>query len=192
MTKSERTKQFIIEQSAEVINKKGVAGTSITDLMEVTRLAKGGIYGNFDNKDEICLAAFHYLSGRIGKGLDQAIAGDASARQKLYALLDYYEGLALSDKGGCPLLNFGMEADDTNPAMRHSVAKAVKNSQARISSVIEQGIKAGEFKKNLDASLTALRMFTMIEGAIFTSRVSKSDGPMKNIVQMLKKEIKSF
>ena len=43
MTKSERTRQFIIEQSAAIINKKGVAGTAISDLMEATKLAKRGI-----------------------------------------------------------------------------------------------------------------------------------------------------
>ena len=33
MTKSEKTRRFIIEQSAVIFNKKGIAGTSITDLM---------------------------------------------------------------------------------------------------------------------------------------------------------------
>ena len=50
MTKSEKTRRFIIEQSAAIFNKKGIAGTSISDLMESTKLAKGGIYGNFDER----------------------------------------------------------------------------------------------------------------------------------------------
>ena len=57
-TKAERTRQFIIEASAPIINKKGVAGTSLTDIMEATKLAKGGIYGNFENKEEICKEIF--------------------------------------------------------------------------------------------------------------------------------------
>ncbi len=190
MTKSERTRQFIIEQSAAIINKKGVAGTAISDLMEATKLAKGGIYGNFENKDEICVEAFDYLTGIVARGLDSAIANKQTAHEKLFALLDYYnDNLASGEAGGCPLLNFGTEADDTNPELKQRVAKGIKRSQQRMMKLIEEGQAAGEFNKRTDASLFALKMFTMIEGAIFASRVTGSKALMKSIVDMLKKEI---
>lgn len=193
MSKSERTKQFIIEQSAAIINKKGVSGTSISDLMEATKLAKGGIYGNFESKEEICLEAFHYLSGSIGRGLDNAIAGKPTAKEKLFALLDHYLArIATSEMGGCPLLNFGLEADDTNPQIRQEVAKAIKRSQQRIFKVLEEGKANGEFGRKIDSSLIALKMFTMIEGAIFTARVTGNTTTMKTIVDVLKNEIDSF
>ena len=193
MSKSERTRQFIIEQSAGVINKRGVSGTSISDLMEVTKLAKGGIYGNFESKEEICLEAFNYLAGSVGKGLDNAMAGKTTAKEKLFALLDHYQQrVVTSDIGGCPLLNFGVEADDTNPAIRQHVAKAIKRSQQRIEKVVEQGKSDGEFNKKVDAPLFALKMFAMIEGAMFTSRVMGNQVPMKTIVDLLKNEMESF
>jgi TetR/AcrR family transcriptional repressor of nem operon len=58
MTKAEKTKAFIIERSAPLFNSKGYSGTSMNDLMEITGLTKGSIYGNFENKDEVALAAF--------------------------------------------------------------------------------------------------------------------------------------
>ncbi len=190
MTKSERTRQFIIEQSAAIINKKGVAGTAISDLMEATKLAKGGIYGNFENKEEICVEAFDYLTGMVARGLDSAIANKQTAREKLFALLDYYhDNLASSETGGCPLLNFGTEADDTNPELKQRVAKGIKRSQQRMLKLIEEGQAAGDFSKRTDASLFALKMFTMIEGAIFASRVTNNKALMKSVVDMLKKEI---
>ncbi|RZK05397.1 MAG: TetR/AcrR family transcriptional regulator, partial [Flavobacterium sp.] len=45
MSKSEQTKQFIIEKAAPIFNKKGFAGTSMNDILEATGLAKGGVYG---------------------------------------------------------------------------------------------------------------------------------------------------
>ncbi len=193
MTKSEKTRQFIIEQSATIINRKGVAGTSISDLMEATKLAKGGIYGNFESKEEICVEAFDYLTGKVASGLNNVISQQTTAREKLFALLDYYrDRLATSDTGGCPLLNFGTEADDTNPDLKQRVAKAIKASQQRMTRLVEEGQAHGEFNKNIDAGLFAVKMFTMIEGAIFTSRVTNSKAPMKTIVDVLKKEIDSF
>ena len=190
MTKSEKTRRFIIEQSAVIFNKKGIAGTSISDLMESTKLAKGGIYGNFNNKEEIIVEVFDYLTDLVASGLDKAAAGKATAREKLFAILDYYnDSLASSEMGGCPLLNFGTEADDTNPDLRQRVAKTIKKSRQRISKVVEEGQAAGEFDKGTDAGIFAIKMFTMIEGGIFASRVTNNKGLMKTIVDVLKKEI---
>jgi TetR/AcrR family transcriptional repressor of nem operon len=47
MSKGENTRQFIIEKAALIMNQKGIAGTSISDIMEATKLAKGGIYRRF-------------------------------------------------------------------------------------------------------------------------------------------------
>ena len=190
MKKSEKTRRFIIEKSAAIFNKKGVAGTSITDLMEATKLAKGGIYGNFNSKEEICVEVFEYLTGIVSSGLDNATAGKETSREKLFAILDYYQdNLATSDAGGCPMLNFGTEADDTNPDLKQLVAKAIKKSQLRMARANEDGQASGEFKKRTDASLFAVKMFSMIEGAMFASRVTGNKGLMKTVVDVLKKEI---
>ena len=190
MTKSEKTRRFIIEQSAVIFNKKGIAGTSISDLMESTKLAKGGIYGNFNSKEEIWIEVFDYLTSMVSSALDRAAAGKTTAREKLFAILDYYhDNLATNEMGGCPMLNFGTEADDTNPDLRQRVAKTIKKSQQRIARVIEEGQAAGEFNKQTDASIFAIKMFTMIEGAIFASRVTSNKALMKTIVEVLKKEI---
>ena len=192
MSKSERTKQFIIEQSAPIINKKGVAGTSITDLMEATQLAKGGIYGNFESKEAISVEVLNYLVTRVGKGLDQAISTKTTAKDKLFAILDYHQSMVTSPMGGCPLLNFGTEADDTNPIIKQRVVKAIKSAQQRIHNVIEDGKKSGEFKSSVNASTFSLKMFAMIEGAIFTSRVTNNPAAMKTIIDLLKNEIQSM
>ena len=58
MSKAERTKNFIIEKTAPLFNMKGYSGTSMSDITAATGLTKGSIYGNFENKDEVAIAAF--------------------------------------------------------------------------------------------------------------------------------------
>ena len=65
MSKAEETKAFIIEKIAPVFNKKGYAGTSLSDMTEATGLTKGSIYGNFSNKDEVALAAFDHNFSKV-------------------------------------------------------------------------------------------------------------------------------
>jgi TetR/AcrR family transcriptional repressor of nem operon len=192
MTKGEKTRQMIIEKAAPIFNRKGMAGTSISDIMEVTKLAKGGIYRNFENKDEICLESFNFLCSSLSAGINEVVKGKLTAKDKLFALLDYYrDKLALSDTG-CPLLNFGTEADDTNPVIKKRVAEKIKAFQDRICNLVKMGIDEGEFQPDLDAGAFAIRMFTFLEGAIWISKVFNNNQQAKMITDMLKNEIEGF
>jgi AcrR family transcriptional regulator len=190
MTKAERTRQLIIEKAALIINRKGMAGTSISDIMEATKLAKGGVYGNFESKEEICAEAFDYLLSIVGNTIRASLSDKTSAKEQLLGLLDYYKTAPLrEDHYGCPLLNFGTEADDTNPLIKEKVSKAISESQARITKIVRKGIEAGEFRPEFDATLFAVKAFTMIEGAVLVCRVQGNNRQMRIITDILRKEI---
>ncbi len=167
-----------------------MAGTAISDIMEATKLAKGGVYGNFENKDEICLEAFNYLAKSLGKSIDLSIEGETTSKGKLFALLGFYnDRLIKNNTGGCPILNFGTEADDTNPVIKKRVNDAIDKSQKRIANIIKAGIEAGEFKETFDADIFSVKMFAMIEGAVLISRVKGSNEHMELITGILRAEI---
>jgi TetR/AcrR family transcriptional repressor of nem operon len=190
MTKAERTRQFIIEKAAPIFNQKGIAGTSMSDIMEATKLAKGGLYGNFESKEEICLAAFNYLTSSLAAEIGRSMDGQTTAKEKLFALLDFYKNkLFKTNHGGCPILNFGTEADDTNPVIKQRVKEAINNSQSRIANIIREGYQSGEFPETFVAETFAIKMFTMIEGAILISKVQNNNGHMILVTDMLKAEI---
>lgn len=190
MTKAERTRQFIIEQAAPIFNKKGIAGTSMSDIMEATKLAKGGLYGNFESKEEISLEVYKYLSDTLNNEIVKSMEGQTSAKGKLFALLKFYEKRLFKDNnGGCPILNFGTEADDTNPLIKQKVNESINRFQGRIATIIKDGYETGEFPKAFDADMFAVKMFTMIEGAILISKVQNSDKHMHMVIGMLKAEI---
>jgi TetR/AcrR family transcriptional repressor of nem operon len=193
MKKGERTREFIIEKAAAILNKKGMAGTAINDIMEATNLTKGGIYRNFESKDEICAAAFHYLSGKLSSRINEAMNAKEGAESKLFALLDFYvESSTLLNGGGCPILNFGTEADDTNPMIKSKVAEAIKSFQNKIYRTISAGIEKNEFKSDIDAEEFSVKMFSMLEGAILTCKVLHDNYQMKMITDLLKREIITF
>src|SRR3978361_1704088 len=90
MGKAERTREYIVEKTAPVFNRKGYAGTSMSDLTEATGLTKGAIYGNFENKDEVALAAFDYNLQRMVQRVRQLQTDDATALGKLNAYINVY------------------------------------------------------------------------------------------------------
>jgi TetR/AcrR family transcriptional repressor of nem operon len=187
MTKAERTKKFIIEKSAPIINKKGMAGTSLQDIMEATKLAKGGIYGNFESKDEIYLESFNYLAGLLATELDDAAQQGKSAKSKFFNLLDAYKG-EKTFQGGCPILNFGVESDDTHPEMKMKVKKAIRRSQERIFNIVFEGLESGELLHTISPERFSIKVFAMIEGAYLCGKVLGTGEQMRIIIEEIKNE----
>jgi len=190
MTKAERTRQFIIEKAAPIFNTQGIAGTSMSDIMEATKLAKGSMYVHFESKEELTYAVVDYNLDSLSAKMTAAVNKHTTAKDKLFAYFDF-----LSDPlnpplvGGCPMLNFGTEADDTNPVIKQKVNKLVQGSAQRLAGLIEQGIANGEFKDNWNAKEFGVKAFAMIEGGSLISRVSGSNDQIKLIINAIKKEI---
>jgi AcrR family transcriptional regulator len=191
MSKAERTKQFIIEKTAPIINKKGMAGTSLSDIMEATKLAKGGIYGNFENKEEICKESFLYLRSQLAGKLDHAVSQGKTAKEKLFNLLAVYE-----DKNnmtdGCPILNFGVEADDTNPFIKEQVKKAILSAQKRFSDIAVSGIENKELSAEINPEKFGTNAFTRIEGAILCRKVFDNNDQMKVVLESIKNDFERY
>lgn len=178
LTKSEKTKLFIIEKSAELFNKKGYAGTSMSDIMQATGLAKGGIYGNFEGKDEIAGLAFDFAHEKVLRELSVCIQQNKSSLDRLFAILDFYKDYTISPtvEGGCPILNLGVEADDSLPFLKKKVKVALQNMLNSLERILHSGINKDEFKTEIDVKGEAEHIFAQIEGAILMAKLM--DDPM--------------
>ena len=116
MAKGEETRQFIIEKAAPIFNTKGIAATSMSDIMEATKLSKGSMYVHFENKEVLACAAVDHNIKMLNTKIQTAISKYKTSKEQLFAYIDFFSNpLQPPVFGGCPLLNFGTEADDTNP-----------------------------------------------------------------------------
>jgi TetR/AcrR family transcriptional regulator, transcriptional repressor for nem operon len=186
--RSEATRQAIIEATAEIFNKKGYAGTSLSDLTEATQLTKGSIYGNFENKEDVALAAFEYNVGLIRAIVLERVEKANSFKDKLavYTTIFTSKENVVFPKGGCPMLNMGTEADDTFEVMRQRVADSLMRWKNSIQSIIELGIEAKEFKADTNAEQIALTMVAITEGAMLLGRVTKNDFNLDTVLESVK------
>lgn len=190
MTKGEATRQFIIERSAPIFNVKGIAATSMSDIMDATKLSKGSLYVHFENKDVLANAAVDYNLQLLGERVHASLSKHKSGYDKLVAFFDTFNKPIHSVvEGGCPMINFGMEADDTNQVVKNKVSQAVNLSQRVISEIIETGIKDGEFKPDWDYKEFSTIAFAMIEGGIVICRVVGNNLKMDVINNYIKKII---
>ena len=174
LSKAERTRQFIVETTSGIFNKKGYAGTSLSDLTEATGLTKGSIYGNFKNKEEVAVAAFEYNSARVRKLIVGQIEKAPTYYEKLMVYAKVYHSFnsASFPDGGCPILNTAVDADDTNPLLKNKAAQVVLRWKKNIEELISAGVVAGEFKTGIDTEKIALSMIALIEGGIMIAKVT--------------------
>ena len=186
-SKTERTKAFIIESTAEIFNKKGYAGTSLSDLTAATGLTKGSIYGNFENKEEVALAVFDYNYSRVSKRVLDLMDKAETFHDKLMVYAKVYKNISRAplNHGGCPIINTAIEADDTNGLLKDRAAKALLKWEKNLTRLIEQGINAGEFKADINIRQTALSIIALIEGGVMISRTTNEPSSMEAVVNMV-------
>jgi len=192
MSKGEETKQMIIERAAPIFNKKGIAATAMSDIMDATKLAKGSLYVHFENKDVLAEAVVNYnlqlLSDKWKREMDRF----THPKDKLFAFVDVYKNpLNPPVAGGCPMMNFGTEADDQFEVIREQVSTKINSVQQSIRKIIEDGIQQGAFRSDWNYKEFATIMFAMMEGGIFISKTTRSMEKMNIVRRTLKQMIEA-
>ncbi len=189
--KSAETKQFIIRTAAPIFNKKGVAGTSISDLTAATGLTKGSIYGNFKSKDDLAVAVYRYNIDNLIRFFAKEMGNAGTCIEKLRVYPRAYRKLykAMTAFGGCPILNTATEADDTHAILCRMAADTILRWKNEIVSLVEDGIAKAEIKPGTDAERLADIMLSLFEGggilAKVTGRKSVLDHCLDQMEQMV-------
>jgi TetR/AcrR family transcriptional repressor of nem operon len=182
--RSERTRQLIIESAAPIFNKKGYAGTSISDLTTATGLTKGSIYGNFRDKNDVAVHAFQHNIDLIFDFFSKELN---AARSVLDKLMAYPRGFRkiypmILSYGGCPILNTAVEADDTHAVMRKMAVDVLVKWKKSIVSLIKKGQSEGIIRSSTDAQNVAEILISLMEGGIVLSKVTGEASYMLNAI----------
>ncbi len=192
-TKAALTSQHIIEISAPIFNKNGYAATSLSDITKATGLTKGAIYGNFKNKEELAFASFKYMVRFLMKPLSDHLAQSDSPIQKLHLISDFYRNYYSFSKqlGGCPVLNIGVDANNSNSILLKKVRDVIQRIQDQLCTIIENGIEANEISTNINPIIYAKRIDTIIQGAIFMTYTMNDEQYMKDTMDLVDKIIET-
>ncbi|MFN6525399.1 TetR/AcrR family transcriptional regulator [Nostoc sp. ChiSLP03a] len=193
MSKGEETKTRILEQAAELFNQQGYAGSSMSDIMRVTGLQKGGIYNHFQSKDDLALQAFDFAIARIKQHTRFTLRSKHHAIERLQAIIEVFSSFAENPpiKGGCPLLNTAVESDDAHPALRQRAQQAMNSWLHLICRIIEKGIKKGEIRPEVSADEIATIIIATLEGGIMISKLYGDSIHIHRVINHLNQYLKT-
>src|SRR5690606_11758617 len=193
-SKSAQTRQYIITQSSPVFNTKGYAGTSLQDIMDVTGLTKGGIYGNFSNKEEIALMVFDYNVSQVIDKVGLMVRKEKNAVDKLNAIIKFYKNYYFSPPvaGGCPMLNLAIEAADTHPGFRLNVVEALGTIKNSIIHCPKRGKEFGQIKEEVDTQQFATIFLAIVQGGIRMARTFQEPKHLNDCMAHLTQLVQSI
>lgn len=191
MSKAEQTRQYIIEKTAPIFNKKGYFATSLSDITTATGLTKGSIYGNFKDKDDLATHVYTYQSKKIAEAVNQQIIQQKTALKKLLSFLDFYKEnfKNIAASGGCPMMNAAVEADDSLSFLTPKVKRSFDLWRQRFILILEEGVASGEFKQHISAENYAIMFMAMIEGGILLSKISGRGKDLAIVLDKMKEMV---
>ena len=179
--------------AAPLFNKKGYAGTSMNEILAATGMAKGGVYGHFESKDQIAAAAFEYSLNKVRGELLKKINQHTLSLEKLYAILAFYRNYTIRPtiEGGCPILNTAIDADDAYPFLKKKAKTALNDMLRGLQQIIDTGVSRQEFKDGINSRRIAEMMFAQIEGGIMMSKVTDDVNLLNSVLDNLRLYIDS-
>jgi TetR/AcrR family transcriptional regulator, transcriptional repressor for nem operon len=184
---------MILHRAAEVFNRKGYFGASMSDIMQATGLEKGGIYNYFDSKDDLALEAFDYAVGLVRQEYQAALKDKRDAIDRLRAIIDVFRGMSygIPVAGGCPVLNTAIESDDTHPVLRDHARRAMDEWCEFVRRTVTKGIERGQIRPEVDAHELASFLIATLEGAIMLTKLFDDPVHMNRAVAYLESYLES-
>jgi TetR/AcrR family transcriptional repressor of nem operon len=187
MRNPDQTRARILAKSGILFNTRGYKATSISDITEATGFTKGAIYRHFKNKAVLEKETLFHLSGLMFEALRGKIKSAPNAIEKLRTIFKFFESYISHPvvKGGCPLMNVAIEADDAHPVLRREAVKVLDILNDSVTNILKNGIKYNQLKKDLDVEYYSTVIIAALEGAIMMSKLRGNNYDIKHVVRHL-------
>jgi TetR/AcrR family transcriptional regulator, transcriptional repressor for nem operon len=167
------SRERIVERAAELFAGRGIAGTSLDEVLAAAKAGKGQFYHYFRGRDELAAAAVGYRCGQVVAGLTQAL-GDVSSLAGLErALAGFMAGFEQAGLPGCPIGTLATEVAGRNEAARMETAAGFDAWERLLAGALERMRQRGELRADASPAALATGLLASIEGGMVLSQARK-------------------
>jgi len=175
-SKGDRTRERVIDAAAALINARGLAGTSVGDIIEATGVKKGNLYFHFGSKEEIGIAVLE----KARREYFDYLANNARGDSPLARLNGVIEAVARFHRktgftGGCIFGNTALETGDSNPRFAAFVRAVFDEWTGLLARLLAGARDAGEIPNTIEPAAFARLIVASLEGGIMMARLSKNE-----------------
>lgn len=175
------TKNHIVACAATLIHERGVAATTVDDILAASGAGKSQFYHYFENKEELVREVLrHNLNSTLAA--QEALLGALSTwkgiKTWLNALADTYDEAGLF--GGCRIGSLAAEMAERDEELRLAIAEAISRWESFLAAGLETMKGRGALRPRADPEALAETTMVAIQGGYLLSTIKKDIRPMRN------------
>lgn len=143
VVKREARRAELVSAAASLFSERGVAKTTVSDIVKVAGVAQGTFYLYFDSKDEVVLAVVERMGEATIDGAAARVEAGQSAVDKLLILRDLLSDVG-SEPGAAELIELMHRPE--NRALHDRFAEDLTpRFVPLVEEIVEQGVAEGVF-----------------------------------------------
>ncbi|MDV6013778.1 TetR/AcrR family transcriptional regulator [Haloechinothrix sp. LS1_15] len=173
----------MVNGAIQVFRERGVAGTSLTDIVERTGAPRGSVYHYFpDGKAQLAEHATDH-AGRIMSAMISSVLSAAEPAEALDEIVSFFRE-SLIDSGydaGCPVAAGALAAHESEGA-REAAGEAFSSWESTIATALwQRGLSKSR------AEVVATMVISAIEGALIVAKAQRSPRPLDRVADELRR-----
>ncbi|GAA0871778.1 TetR/AcrR family transcriptional regulator [Gangjinia marincola] len=159
-------KEDILDKVTKLFWLKGFNGTSMQDLVEVTRLNRSSIYNTFGSKEELYQAALsHYLS-KNQDHFKPAVNATSNYKKAIRAIFESYLDEITTDKDqkGCMTIGCLTEMGNQNTTIAEWLSHNDQQMQKIFGTLVQKGKESGEIITTIETPILTNYLISSFQG----------------------------
>jgi AcrR family transcriptional regulator len=173
----------IVERAAELFAERGVAGTSLDEVLAAAGAGKSQLYHYFHGRDELVAAAVGLRCAQVLAGLTQALGSVASLAGLEQALAGFVAGFERMRLPGCPIGSLAAEVAEHNDGARRQAAAGFDAWEQLFADALERMRDRGELRAEASPTALATALLAGIEGGMVLSQTRKNPASLHIAVE---------
>jgi TetR/AcrR family transcriptional repressor of nem operon len=179
------TRERIVAGAAALIYERGVAGTSLDDIMAATQTSKSQLYHYFADKDALVLEVIRRQLETIIEGQEAELLGLRSWaglrrwRDHLVAGTRLTRGV-----GGCPLGSLASELADQSESAREALAACFAAWETYLVDGFTTMRAEGLLAADSDPVELAVTVMTALQGGLLLAQTARDARPLELALDM--------
>jgi TetR/AcrR family transcriptional repressor of nem operon len=178
--KGRATRERIVAAAADLMFEQGVAGTSLQDVQQASRVSGSQMYHYFGDKTSLVHAVIarqsENLLGKQQPWLSRidSVAGIRAWRDYVVSTMRRREC-----RGGCQIGSLASELSDLDPEARSDLAATFGRWISAISDGLQAMQDRGELRADADVPRLALALMAAAEGGLLLAKTLRDIAPLE-------------
>lgn len=181
-SKARQTREKLLNASLKLIKEKGYHNTTVRDICSAANVSIGTFYSYFPTKNDLFFSI--YLDGDRFFTESVALKVSGNTEEKIIDYFRYYAQLNLNT--GLELMKILYQSDNPFFAKHRPMQKVFEE-------IIINGLKSGELKSDMDASMIADYFFVLARGICYKWCLYNGDFDLEEqMLDYIKLALKAF